>query len=166
MSALIVSDYDGTIKINNNVNININLIKSLLDDNIKFMISTGRVYKSIKEEINNNNILFSYVSCANGNILFNNKFELEYNTFVNQNIIKKLKPFYKYILDIEKLDSFGNKTENNNTEYFVHLVNELKVRRKLIELLLSLSDYDYCTDGNNKFDIHIFNHTNKIKTIE
>ena len=166
MSALIVSDYDGTMKKNNKIEINYNLIKELINDNNKLMISTGRVYKSIKKEIDTYDIPFNYISCANGNVLINNRLEVINKTFVNEQIIKELKPFYNSIISMERNDEFGNEKKDKFTELFIHLENDNKIRRMLVDQLLNSKYYDYCSEGNNKFDIHIFNKVNKINTID
>lgn len=169
MGALIVSDYDGTLKNDKsgeNMIINTEALNMLLKDKNYFMISTGRLYKSIKIEIQQFNIPFNYISCANGNILFDDTFKVIFKTKVSSKIMNELRPFYKQILEIESFDEYGLSTTNNPTEYLIHLVEEQKVRRQIVEMLLSSPNFDYCTDGQNKYDIHIFKLSNKIKTIE
>ena len=54
MSSLIVLDYDGTLKKNENVeelDKNLTILRSFLTDNINIMISTGRLYRSIRLEV-------------------------------------------------------------------------------------------------------------------
>ena len=53
MKSLVVTDYDDTIKINNNIELtkrNIRELK-LLNGECKLMISTGRLYKSIRYDV-------------------------------------------------------------------------------------------------------------------
>lgn len=169
MSALIVSDYDGTLKKDDsikNMKKNTDMLKSFFNDEIKIMISTGRLYKSIREEIDKFDVPFNYMSCANGNILFDENFKIIFKTNIDSKIISDLKPFYDQILGIDPLDEYGILTSNNPTEYLIHLVEEQKVRRQVVNMLLSSSNVDYCTEGNNKYAIHIFKLSNKIKTIE
>ena len=169
MSALIVSDYDGTLKKDENVEElkkNLKILKSFLDDNINIMVSTGRLYKSIRLEADKFEIPFNYMSCANGNILFDENFQIIFKTNIDSKIINDLQPYYNQILGIEPLDEYGIITPNNPTEYLIHLVEEQEIRRQIVKLLLSSPDVDYCTDGSNKYAIHIFTLSNKTKTIE
>ncbi|HPE14786.1 MAG TPA: hypothetical protein PLT65_02990 [Bacilli bacterium] len=80
---------------------------------------------------------------------------------------KVLKPFYKNILSLEMLDEFGNPSNEKHLECCIILDNVAKEdRRKIIHVLYYSNIYDYCTDGENKYKIHIFKRSNKIKTIE
>ena len=168
MKTLIVSDYDGTLKTNKleTLKKSVEILKMLSSDQNKIMISTGRLYKSITQEISENYIPFNYISCANGNLLFDENFEIIFKTHVDSKIIKQLKPFYAQILEIESLDEFGSLTSNYPTEYLIHIIDDLNVRRQIVNMLFSSKNFDYCTDGDNKFSIHIFNLSNKLKTIE
>lgn len=168
-NSLIISDYDGTIKQKENrieMLESLKFIKMLIEHKIGFAISTGRLFESMKNEIGNLNIPFNFLSCANGNILFDKFFNLLWKTKVNPTIIQELKPFYKYILYIDSLDEFGMDTTNDIVEYVIHITEDKEIRREIIDFLLSSNEFDYCTDGENKFKIHIFNLSNKIKTIE
>ena len=130
------------------------------------MLSTGRLYRSIKSEIEKFDIPFQYLSCANGNILFDKDFQVIFKTYINSEIINDLKPFYRKILSINALDEYGTLVSNNPTEYLVHLVEEPETRRKVVNMLLDSPTVDYCTDGSNKYTIHIFSMSSKITTIE
>ena len=80
--------------------------------------------------------------------------------------INNLKPFYRKILSIDALDEYGTLVSNNPTEYLVHLVEEPETRREVVNMLLASPIVDYCTDGSNKYTIHIFSMSSKITTIE
>lgn len=169
MSALIVSDYDGTLKKDENIEElkkNLKILRSFLIDDINIMVSTGRLYKSIRSEADKFEIPFNYMSCANGNILFDENFQIIFKTNISSKIINDLQPYYSQILGIEPLDEYGIITPNNPTEYLIHLVEEQEVRKQIVKLLLSSPDVDYCTDGSNRYAIHIFTLSNKTKTIE
>lgn len=167
--SLIVADYDGTIKQKDNkieMLESLKLMRILIERKIGFTISTGRLFTSMKEEIINLSIPFNYLSCANGNILFDEFFNLLWRTQVNPSFFQQLKPFYKNILCIDSLDEYGMNTSNNIVEYVIHITEDNQMRRKIVEWLLFSNEFDYCTDGENKYKIHIFNLSNKIKTIE
>lgn len=103
--SLIVSDYDGTIRRNDNINeliTSAKILKALVSYQISFMISTGRLFESIYRETNDYSIPFSFLSCANGNILFDSSYGLLWKKEVEPKIIQVLKPFNKYIISIEK----------------------------------------------------------------
>lgn len=141
-------------------------MKSFLTDDVNIMVSTGRLYKSIRLETDIFKIPFNYMSCANGNILFDENFQIIFKTNISSKIINDLQPYYSQILGIEPLDEYGIITPNNPTEYLIHLVEEQKVRKQIVKLLLSAPDVDYCTDGSDRYAIHIFTLSNKTKTIE
>ncbi len=93
-NSLIVSDYDGTIKKSDNLKEMIEslyLLRLLLEHKVGFMISTGRLYESMAKEIRDLNIPFNYLSCANGNILFDEYFHPLWKEYVNPKIIQELK---------------------------------------------------------------------------
>jgi len=167
--SLIVSDYDGTIKNIDKLNEfkeNIKLIESLVNLQITFMISTGRVFESINKDIVDFNIPFNYLTCCNGNALFDEKRNIMWNTRINSLIEKELKAYYKYILSFEPKDVYGNFTQKNAVEYCIQLIENKQIRREIVNYLLVSNIFDYCTDGDNKFKIHIFNNSNKITSIE
>lgn len=169
MTNLIVSDYDGTIKIANeseSLRKNVELLKMMSSYQNKVMISTGRLYKSMLQEILNNNIPFDYISCANGNLLFDEKLQVIYKTEVDAKIVKQLKPFYNKIIEIDSLDEFGMSTSKAPVEYLIHIVEDLKVRKQIVNKILASSEFDYCTDEKSKFSIHIFNQSDKIQTLK
>lgn len=169
MSVLIVSDYDGTLKKGEyieSIKPNVDLLKRISNNEVIFMLSTGRLYRSIKSEIEKFDIPFQYLSCANGNILFDKDFQVIFKTYIDSEIINDLKPFYRKILSIDALDEYGTLVSNNPTEYLVHLVEESETRRKVVNMLLDSPKVDYCTDGSNRYTIHIFSMSSKITTIE
>lgn len=169
MGILIVSDYDGTLKKGKNdkeLKNNLKMLRSFSDNDINIMISTGRLYKSIRLEADQFEIPFDYMSCANGNVLFDENFQIMFKTNIDSKIIKNLQPYYSQILGIEPLDEYGIITPNKPTEYFIHLVEKQETRKQIVKFLLSSPEVDYCTDGCNKYAIHVFALSNKITTIE
>ena len=101
MSTLIVSDYDGTLKKDENIEElkkNLKILKSFLTDDVNIMVSTGRLYKSIRLETDIFKIPFNYMSCANGNILFDENFQIIFKTNISSKIINDLQPYYSQIL--------------------------------------------------------------------
>lgn len=103
---------------------NINALKTLLIEDVRIMISTGRLYKSIRSEIDNFIIPFNYLSCANGNVLFDEKFNILYKTIANSEILKILKPYYKNIFSLEMLDEYGMRTNKEPVEILIKIEEE------------------------------------------
>jgi hydroxymethylpyrimidine pyrophosphatase-like HAD family hydrolase len=169
-NSIIVSDYDGTIKkIDDFIEFkeSLLLIKELINHKIAFMISTGRLFDSMAKEINCYDIPFSYISCANGNALYDENLKTIWKSKVKSDIIDELKQYYKYILSWESRDEYGNQTTNDALEYVIELVsNDIKIRKEIIHILYHSSLFDYCTNGEDKFQIHIFNRSDKMETIE
>lgn len=168
-NSLIVSDYDGTIKKSDNLKEMIEslyLLRLLLEHKVGFMISTGRLYESMAKEIRDLNIPFNYLSCANGNILFDEYFHPLWKEYVNPKIIQELKPYYNHILSIDSHNEFGMDALNGIVEYVIYLKEDKHVRNEIVNLLLSSDTFDYCTDGESKYILHIFNLSSKVKTIE
>ena len=92
---LFVTDYDGTLFIDE-INLAINRKKLLELHKLGFIItiSTGRSFKSIRKQLEEHNLYYDYIHCADGSIIYDNKdnlinfFEIEHS-IVNE--ILKLK---------------------------------------------------------------------------
>lgn len=99
---LLVVDYDGTFKSNiKNLNINIKKINEFMKKGNKFVIATGREYKSLKDEINFYDIKYDYIICNNGLVIFDNMDNIVY---INPLIKEELDFIYKFIKKEDKLD--------------------------------------------------------------
>lgn len=168
-NSLIVSDYDGVIKNKDNLDElveNIELLKAFIGFRVGVMVSTGRLFESMFKEITDFEIPLNFLSCANGNVLFDDCFKLLWKTEVSSQIVQELKPYYNRILSIEAKDEYGITTSKKAVEYFIQIEENIQTRREIINLLLCSSLFDYCTEDASKFKIHIFNFSNKVRTIE
>ena len=88
---LLVSDYDNTYYIDDlNIRINNLFIKSFMNKGNKFMISTGRDYKSICRQIRNYNIPFDYISCNDGSILYDRNLNKIYQKYFDENLLMEI----------------------------------------------------------------------------
>ena len=92
---LLVTDYDGTLFINeldlkNNINY-LNMWKKLGN---KIMISTGRSYPSIKNQVDIYNIPYDYLSCADGSIIYDKDGNILEMFIMDSKIIKDFQKFY------------------------------------------------------------------------
>ena len=93
---LFVTDYDDTLYINDSdIKKNIKYLKKLRQNSFIILISTGRSYPSIKNEILKYNIPYDYVSCADGSIIYDNKGDIVKMFNINSEIIPLIENFYK-----------------------------------------------------------------------
>lgn len=102
---LLVSDYDQTLSMDDiTIKFNLKKIKEFRDNGNIFMLSTGRTYSSIKEEIKKWNISYDYLSCVDGtslydcndNLLFNlklDKADLKYSDYLKLKYESKISFF-------------------------------------------------------------------------
>lgn len=92
---LLASDYDNTLNtFDYDLKFNIIFLKKFIKNGNLFLLNTGRTYKSIKREIDKYNIPFNYLSCNDGNIMFNREKEIIYTSNMDLEIkdeLRKLK---------------------------------------------------------------------------
>ena len=93
---LFVTDYDDTLYQNDiSIEKNIKKIKELQERNFVIMISTGRSYPSIKEQVNKYIIPYDYLSCADGSIIYDNKGNVIYQSNLDPVVIERIKKYYQ-----------------------------------------------------------------------
>lgn len=85
---LLSSDYDGTIRVEDEESFMKNLehIKQFMQKNI-FLLNTGRSFQSIRKEIDENNIPFHYLSCCDGNIIMDKEYNVLYCTSLDNELL-------------------------------------------------------------------------------
>lgn len=167
--SIFVTDYDGVIKRKGRVNefrSNVELLQELTYYRYTLMLSSGRLFDSMFSEIQKHNIPFDYLSCANGNALFDNRFQTIWKTTFDPRLLKILKLYYKFILSITLQDEYGEPSFSNAVEAVICIQENKEVRRCIVDLLFASGSVDYCTDGEDKYKIHIFKSSNKVDTIE
>ncbi len=87
---LLAIDYDKTLKCSKfDLKRNIKSLKKYMVDNL-FLLNTGRSYPSIKKEIDKYKIPYHYLSCNDGNILFDNNNQVLYASNLDKNILFEL----------------------------------------------------------------------------
>jgi len=142
---LFVTDYDNTLYIDEeSMKLNIQKLNELKKQDYIIVISTGRSIPSIKEKILEYNIPFDYINCADGSILYDNKFQLLKSFELKKEIINEIINFknnisyeemqvsyidgYSNILDLSKEISGINIVIHNNniTDKTKTLFNNLK----------------------------------------
>ena len=93
---LLVADYDGTFFINeDDLQKNIIAINKWQEQGNMFMISTGRSYSSIKNQVIINHIPYDYLSCADGSIIYDKEDNILKMYEMDNKIIEPYKNFYQ-----------------------------------------------------------------------
>ena len=116
---LFFTDYDGTLYVDDiSIKENIKMLKKLQDNNIKVIISTGRSYPSIKNQVDIYNIPYDYLSCADGSIIYDNNGNIINLSYMNKEIIKPFQEFYQD-LNYEEIqfsypEGYSNILKENN----------------------------------------------------
>lgn len=96
---LLASDYDNTLNaFDLDLYINIFYLEDFIKKGNLFLLNTGRPYKSIKREINKYKIPYNYLSCNDGNILFDNNSNVLYNSNLDYNLFLELENLKKILI--------------------------------------------------------------------
>ena len=109
---LIISDFDGTFY-DYNYEENIKYIESIKDKN-DFVIATGRHFKSLKGDLETN---CKYYICNDGGYILDNKENLIYKKYINENELEKVLDrikelgYEEYFIDY--IDYFDTKINKN-----------------------------------------------------
>lgn len=92
---LFVTDYDGTLYTSDKEIIKTNKkLRKLKEKDFLIAIATGRGYPSIKNQTIIHNIIYDYIICSDGSIIYNNN-KLEKIYPLNKDIIKPFEMFYR-----------------------------------------------------------------------
>ena len=93
---LLVTDYDGTLFTNeDDLKVNINYLKKWQNKGNKIVISTGRSYPSIKNQVDINHIPYDFLSCADGSIIYDKNGLILKMYEMDTRIIEPFKDFYQ-----------------------------------------------------------------------
>ncbi len=86
---LLVSDYDQTVSTDDlSIRFNIKKINEFRKDGNLFMLSTGREYLSIKNEVKKWNIKYDYLSCADGTTMYDRDDKLIFISKMDKDDVK------------------------------------------------------------------------------
>ena len=154
---LLASDYDKTLK-NGFIILKLNLkqLKKFIQDGNIFLLNTGRPYQSIKKEIIKYNIPYHYLSCNDGNILFNHKDQVIYISNLEKIIEKEL-------LDLTNILNFQIipiKYLSNVLEYEI-IISKLN-KLFLLNLDKIMIKYNMCYKIFKEKEIHIYIYSNLV----
>lgn len=118
---LFITDYDGTL-FNNEQELkdNIKMLKKLQNNNFLVIISTGRSYPSIKNQVDIYSIPYDYLSCADGSIIYDNKGNIINLYPINNDIIEPYQNFYKNLIyeeiQFSYPEGYSNILKDDNTK--------------------------------------------------
>lgn len=116
MTKLLVSDYDGTINVNDrNVLLNKSAISKFRKDGNYFAINTTRPYKYIVDEVERRHIEYDFLACGNGDILVDNKHNvISHNEFAMDAVTDLINYFNEANIDCMTLfmDYYGHSSNN------------------------------------------------------
>lgn len=149
---ILASDYDNTLNaFDYDLKLNIFFLKKFMNKGNVFLLNTGRPYESIKREIKKFNIPYNYLSCNDGNILFNSSNQIIYSSNLNLDIYEDLKKLQEeFNLKIELIKFNNNLLE---FELMISKVNELFFL-KLSKIMIK---YNLCNKVFKKFGFyHIY----------
>lgn len=115
---LFITDYDGTLFTSEeSIKKNILKLKELQKNDFIIVISTGRSYPSIKEQIKMYNIPYDYLTCADGSVTFDNKGNLVNCYKIDKDIVKPFMDYYKDLnyeeIQFSYTDSYQNQYNEN-----------------------------------------------------
>ena len=167
---LVASDFDGTLYVNdiNIINKNVEYINKLRENNHLFAIITGRGL-SIRELLKKYNISYDFLICENGAIIYDNKDNILYSCYLEQDdinsiieIIKKCN--LKFIIDTgDKYITDLNQKFSNVASIFLDrkTINDVNEMLKIVKE--NTNTYSYISPNW----INIVNmNVNKKKTLE
>ena len=145
---ILASDFDNTIFFPDNEDItknNIDKIKEFIKKGNAFCIITGRNYTDLKVLLNKYNIPYTYLVCEDGAKIFNNMDYCLDTTYLDEEIINRIKEILNSINCNYYLDDGYNKTEylKDVVKIVVNCKDE-KEKESIVELVKS------------KIDIHIY----------
>lgn len=158
---LLVSDYDGTIEIEELFKDSyipkgtISNIQHFIDDGNKFMIATARPYDSIIDEVNKYGFPYDFISTLNGCIIHDNNGQVIYSKDMIELDIEEFCRLYSCINKIESIK------DKDKVLYYVFRTKLFKSSRKLIKHLESsgfdiqcwfLNTYNIAHPISNKID--------------
>lgn len=141
---LFVTDYDGTLYTEDKaMKKNITALKKLRKKDFLIVISTGRSYISIKNQIEMYDIPYDYISCADGSITYDKTGKIINMFTLDRKIIEAFENFYKDLSYEEIQFSYPTGYENILREDAELLginvcIDSTLYNKKLLKAFLSL----------------------------
>ena len=152
---LFITDYDGTLFIDeDSLNENIKYLKELQKNDFKIVISTGRGYPSIKNQIDTYNIPCDYLSCADGSVIYDRDGNVLKMYEMNHEIIDTFTEFYQ-TLNYEEIQfsyptGYSNILNTNDTLLGINIcISTPNYNNDIVNSFLRIKDsfpeYNYLT---------------------
>ena len=139
---LLSSDYDGTLKDGLvNLKFNIRALRKFIKHGNLFLLNTGRPFDSIKEEIKIFNIPYSYLSCSDGTILYDNQDNLLYYKHIEDDTISEVISLIKAFNRIynENINYQLDKVDDHIIDVHIIIGEIDEPKKDFLELLLELT---------------------------
>ena len=149
---LLVSDYDQTVSTDDlSIRFNIKKINKFRKDGNLFMLSTGREYLSIKNEVKKWNIKYDYLSCADGTTMYDRDDKLIFISKMDKDDVK-VSEFLKKQYD-QKINIYDIISDNSNIpeEKVIQIfdINFIQISRDITKFLdENLINSTYSTNLN------------------
>ena len=174
---LLVSDYDGTFKEENNgknIKANVEAIKKFIKKGNIFVLATGRNFTSIKNETTKYKIPYKYLICNDGSTIFNEKDELIYKDPIPENILTETLEYLSslsYINKIMLLNEYGQETNNPSSIIeiictlnltSIHKLNKVKRNIEYLDRASLLNYISFKNQTNKKDGIKLISLKEKI----
>lgn len=146
---LFVTDYDETLYVDDEkIKENNKALKRLQKSDFIVVISTGRSYPSIKNQVDIHNISYDYLSCADGSILYDKDGNIIESFFLNNEIIKPFQEFYKN-LNFEEIqfsypEGYSNILKEDNSKLLgINVcISTLNYTKEIVDSFIDMSkDY-------------------------
>ena len=125
---MLVSDYDKTLYTSEkSISQNKTAIDNFRNNGNIFVIASGREYKYIKDKANKYNINYDYLICNNGSIIFDNKDNIIFASYLEIEIVLKLlKYLYNYKNYFNKITLYNDKDETIDFNNILEIIGFIK----------------------------------------
>ena len=142
---LFVTDYDGTLFVDDtDFKKNIMMLKKLQQHGFKIMISTGRSFPSIKNQVIINNIPYDYLSCADGSIIYDKDDNILKMFIMDQELVLPFQMFYQK-LDYKEIQFsypegyYSSLIDDNNNLLGINVcIENIKYTKPMVNEFLSI----------------------------
>lgn len=148
---LLVSDFDLTFFDSNYEN-NIKRVNEFVKQGNIFVIATGRPYGLLEHDLHNKNVLYEYLICSDGAVIFDKNNQIIYKNFIDNNISNEIISILEKDPNIERV--YIDKNSNS-----ILGVYGLFKNKKEAEILLQKIIHKYEVGGY--ISLHWLNVLNK-----
>lgn len=158
MRKLIVSDFDGTFFTSvKDIEINCEKIFDFMSRGNYFLLSSGRSYDSLMEQVKKYNIPYSYIGTSDGSFLFDNNRNMIDSFTMSHDILKDLQGLFKNSI-YEKIQysypkTYGKKYKKNSLlASVVFVINNKNISTSFLD------DFDSLKENNKDYDFAVYSY--------